>query len=42
MTLVATTGTLPRSMVLDYAIRPLLSFLEAAVLPTGMFVATGE
>ncbi|MEY8567522.1 CE1759 family FMN reductase [Corynebacterium sp.] len=42
VTLVATAGTLRHSMVLDYAMRPLLSFLQATVLPTGVFVATGE
>jgi FMN reductase len=29
-------------MVLDYALRPLLSFLHAVVLPTGVFAATEE
>ncbi|WP_420097942.1 CE1759 family FMN reductase [Corynebacterium sp.] len=42
VTLVATAGTPRHSMVLDYAMRPLLSFLQATVLPTGVFVATGE
>lgn len=42
VSLVATAGTLRHSMVLDYAMRPLLSFLQATVLPTGVFVATGE
>lgn len=42
VTLVATAGTLRHSMVLDYAMRPLLSFLQATVLPTGVFVATEE
>lgn len=42
VSLVATAGTHRHSMVLDYAMRPLLSFLQATVLPTGVFVATGE
>ncbi|MGP9725153.1 CE1759 family FMN reductase [Corynebacterium sp. AOP40-9SA-29] len=42
VSLVATAGTPRHSMVLDYAMRPLLSFLQATVLPTGVFVATGE
>lgn len=42
VTVVATAGTLRHSMVLDYAVRPLLSFLHAVVLPTGVFVATEE
>ncbi|MDN6259188.1 MAG: NAD(P)H-dependent oxidoreductase, partial [Corynebacterium sp.] len=42
VSLVATAGTPRHSMVLDYAMRPLLSVLQATVLPTGVFVATGE
>jgi FMN reductase len=42
VTMVATAGTQRHSMVLDYAVRPLLSFLHAVVLPTGVFAATGE
>lgn len=42
VTLVATAGTARHSMVLDYALRPLLSFLHAVVLPTGVFAATEE
>ncbi|MGO1950052.1 MAG: CE1759 family FMN reductase [Mycobacteriaceae bacterium] len=42
VSLVATAGTPRHSMVLDYAMRPLLSFLHAVVLPTGVFVATQE
>ncbi|OLT55505.1 oxidoreductase [Corynebacterium sp. CNJ-954] len=42
VSLVATAGTPRHSMVFDYAMRPLLSFLQATVLPTGVFVATGE
>ncbi|HIW90295.1 MAG TPA: NAD(P)H-dependent oxidoreductase [Candidatus Corynebacterium avicola] len=41
-TMVATAGTERHSMVLDYAVRPLLGFLHAVVLPTGVFAATGE
>jgi FMN reductase len=42
VTMVATAGTPRHSMVLDYAVRPLLSFLHAVVLPTGVFAATAE
>ncbi len=42
VTMVATAGTVRHSMVLDYAVRPLLSFLHAVVLPTGVFAATEE
>ncbi|AGP30226.1 CE1759 family FMN reductase [Corynebacterium terpenotabidum] len=42
VTMVATAGTVRHSMVLDFAVRPLLSFLHATVLPTGVFAATGE
>lgn len=42
VTMVATAGTARHSMVLDYAVRPLLTFLHADVLPTGVFAATGE
>jgi FMN reductase len=42
VTLVATAGTPRHSMILDYAMRPLLSFLQATVLPTGVFATTGE
>lgn len=41
-TMVATAGTPRHSMVLDFALRPLLAFLRAMVLPTGVFVATDE
>ncbi|MDN6618858.1 MAG: oxidoreductase, partial [Corynebacterium variabile] len=40
--MVATAGTARHSMVLDFAVRPLLSFLHAVVLPTGVFVDTAE
>lgn len=42
VTMVATAGTARHSMVLDFAVRPLLSFLHAVVLPTGVFVDTAE
>ena len=42
VTMVATAGTERHSMVLDYAVRPLLGFLHAVVLPTGVFAATGD
>lgn len=42
VTMVATAGTPRHSMVLDYAVRPLLSFLHAVVLPTGVFADTAE
>ncbi|MCI1257073.1 MAG: NAD(P)H-dependent oxidoreductase [Corynebacterium provencense] len=42
VTMVATAGTARHSMVLDYAVRPLLSFLHALVLPTGVFADTAE
>lgn len=42
VSLVATAGTARHSMVLDYAMRPLFSYLQATVLPTGVFAATDD
>lgn len=38
----ATAGTPRHSMVLDHAMRPLLSYLRAVVVPTGVFAATED
>lgn len=38
----ATAGTPRHSLVLDYALRPLLTYMHATVLPTGVFAATED
>lgn len=38
----ATAGTPRHSLVLDHAIRPLLAYLRALVVPTGVFAATED
>ncbi|KQT92326.1 NADPH-dependent FMN reductase [Marmoricola sp. Leaf446] len=38
----ATAGTARHSLVLDHALRPLFSYLHAAVLPTGVFAASED
>lgn len=38
----ATAGTARHSLVLDHALRPLLSYLRAVVVPTGVFAATED
>lgn len=38
----ATAGTPRHSLVLDYALRPLLTYLRADVVPTGLFAATDD
>ncbi|MFD8689670.1 CE1759 family FMN reductase [Streptomyces sp. NPDC059651] len=38
----ATGGTSRHSLVLDHALRPLFAYLRAAVVPTGVFAATGD
>lgn len=38
----ATAGTPRHSLVLDHALRPLLSYSRAVVLPTGVFAATDD
>lgn len=38
----ATGGSARHCMILDHALRPLLSFLRAVVLPTGIFAATAD
>ncbi|MGV9733480.1 CE1759 family FMN reductase [Rhodococcus aetherivorans] len=38
----ATAGSARHSMVLDFAMRPLLTFLRAVVVPTGVFAATED
>lgn len=38
----ATAGTARHSLVLDYAIRPLLTYMRAFVVPTGIFAATDD
>lgn len=38
----ATGGTPRHSLALDYAIRPMLSYLKAEVLPTAVFAATDD
>jgi FMN reductase len=38
----ATAGTARHSLVLDHALRPLLSYQRAVVVPTGVFAATDD
>lgn len=38
----ATAGTARHSLVLEHALRPLFSYLHAAVVPTGVFAATED
>lgn len=38
----ATAGTPRHSLVLDFAMRPLFSYLHALVVPTGVFAATDD
>ena len=38
----ATAGSARHSLVLDHAMRPLLSYLRALVVPTGVFAATDD
>lgn len=38
----ATAGTARHSLVLDHALRPLLTYLHAVVVPTGVFAATDD
>lgn len=38
----ATAGTARHSLVLDFAMRPLLTYLRAVVVPTGVFAATED
>lgn len=38
----ATAGTARHSLVLDHALRPLLSYLRARIVPTGVFAATED
>lgn len=38
----ATAGTPRHSLVLDHALRPLLTYLRAFVVPTGVFAATDD
>lgn len=38
----ATAGTARHSLVLDHTLRPLLSYMHARVLPTGIFAATED
>jgi FMN reductase len=38
----ATAGTARHSLVLDHALRPLFSYLRAAIVPTGVFAATED
>lgn len=38
----ATAGTSRHSLMLDHAMRPLLTYLRAAVVPTGVFAATED
>lgn len=42
-TVIAATAGSPRhSLVLDYSLRPLLSYLRATIMPTGIFAATED
>ena len=38
----ATAGTARHSLVLDFAMRPLFTYLRAVVMPTGVFAATED
>ncbi|MGV9663002.1 FMN reductase [Nocardia niigatensis] len=38
----ATAGTARHSLVLDYAMRPLFTYLRSVVVPTGVFAATED
>ena len=38
----ATAGTARHSLAIDHAVRPLLSYLRAVVVPTGVFAATDD
>ncbi len=38
----ATGGSARHSLVLDYAMRPLFSYLKATIVPTGVFAATAD
>lgn len=38
----ATAGSIRHALVLDYAMRPLFSYLRANVMPTGIFAATED
>ena len=38
----ATAGTARHSLVLDFALRPLFTYLHAVVVPTGVFAATDD
>ena len=38
----ATAGTPRHSLALDYALRPMFTYLHAVVAPTGVFAATGD
>jgi len=40
--LAATGGSARHSLVLDYALRPLFSYLKADIVPTGVFAATSD
>ncbi len=38
----ATAGTERHSLVLDHALRPMITYLQAVVVPTGVFAATSD
>ncbi|MGZ4503863.1 MAG: CE1759 family FMN reductase, partial [Nocardioidaceae bacterium] len=38
----ATAGTARHSLVLEFAMRPLFAYLQATVVPTGVFAATED
>ncbi len=38
----ATAGTARHSLVLDFALRPLFTYLHAVVVPTGVFAASED
>lgn len=38
----ATGGSVRHSLVIDYALRPLLAYFRAAVVPTGVFMSPGD
>jgi FMN reductase len=42
MLIAATGGSARHSLVLEYALRPLMAYLRARVVPTGVFAATAD
>ena len=42
MLLAATAGSARHSLVIEHALRPLFAYLQAVVVPTGVFAATED